>query len=455
MSDSPTKRCLFESLPTELLIEVLKGLPDLTSLDSILHASPVVYRILDECAVQVTDTILACDYKFVVSYHRHPCRTDEIHHGPHAVESGITCAAIRVMFYMMAAIRTSSLPVHSLADFHHRVCDPFWWDTTRNGRATVEYFMPESLPKDTPPKVVRSLIATYSRINWLSLDCLKLYLTRFESIRPSHPIMSRKALKKGGYRDGTMPPETKLEAFRDVRPAPVRQAGPPSWTEEQRVNRAFWRLQLLSDLKKAAANSLLAEWSNADIETLRDFDDAKLLGLYIPFHDPEPFSLSTWASQPEWQEIRTALDYLCSTHDQHWPDQVVLPPEHRHRRPRLSTMIQTHDEEVTTWPLPRHEVRGDKKLAKSSAACEAWDQLYSMIAYGEGCGGGAASFAPFLRLGFAFWSEERLRAHGLIGNANNLGYHSIWRFGSAWYNMTLAAGNKYEPERDCTLNEHY
>ncbi|KAK8040076.1 hypothetical protein PG993_008487 [Apiospora rasikravindrae] len=414
MADSRSRPCLFESLPTELLLQILSRLPDLTSLDSVLHASPTTYRNFDEYAVEITETILACDYNLVVSYHRHPCRTDEVHHGPHPIESGVTCAYVRVMFNMMAAIRSSRFPIHSLSEFCQEVVDPFWWKTTRCGRSTLGYFMPESLPKDTPPKVVRSLIATYRRLTWLSLDCLKLYMARFESFCPSRPAIGKKAFGKG-RRAGTI--QNNAEGLDQVPGQPVvtRSGGPPSWVEEQRATRAFWRLQFMYDMRRAARGSLLPTWPAEDVEQLRNCNQTQLLSLYSPVYDR--------GLRPEHEEIYSAAEYMQTAHGGRWPDEVVPASGSR------SSLLQVSRGELG-WPLPCHERRGDKKLAMPSPAVRLWPNLNRHLLWWD--------FTQGLRLGFAFWSDERLRARGLMGQPEALGEWAQFKYAYAWHSLAKA-----------------
>ncbi|KAK8093472.1 hypothetical protein PG997_000157 [Apiospora hydei] len=424
MPDSLIRRCLFECLPTELLLKILSGLPDLTSLDSVLHASPTTYRIFDRYAVDITETILACDDEIVVSYHRHPCRTDEVHHGPHPIESGVTCAYIRVMFYMMAAIRSSRFPIHSLSDFCQNVIDPFWWETTRRGRSTLGYYMPENLPQDAPPKVVRSLIATYRKLNWFSLDCLKSCLTRLESVCPSRPAMGKKAFRKG-RRAGTV--QNNAEGLDQVpgQPVVVLVAGPPSWVEEQRVSRAFWRLQFLYDMQRAARGALLPTACPAeDVELLRNYSQTQLLSLYgLPHpHDGDGYA----RLHPEIEEIYSVAQYLETAHGCHWPDEVVpttLPGS------RSRSLQVSRSGESGWWPLPRHERRGDKKLAMASPAVRLWPGLTRHLAGRE--------LAPVTRCaGFAFWSDERLRGRGLMGGQPEvLGDWGRFKYAFAWRSL--------------------
>ncbi|KAK8086033.1 hypothetical protein PG994_001007 [Apiospora phragmitis] len=410
MADPQSRRCLFETLPVEVHLNILKGLPDLTSLDSVLHASPKVYGVFAVYAVEITETILACDYKIVVSYHRHPARTDEIHHGPHPVESGITCAYVRVMFYMMAAIRSSKFPVHSLSDFCVKVIDPFWWRaTTRRGRATPGYYMPESLPRDTPPGVLRSLVATHRRLNWLSLDCLKFYLARFESIRPSCPAIGRKAFARG-RRAGTI--HLDAEGLDEVpgRPVVMRDGGPPSWVEEQRMTRAFWRLQFVYDLRKAARASLLPTWPAEDVERLRNSDQTQLLSLFMEHDIAYPRCI-------EKEEIDSLGEYMEVAHGCHWPDEVP-------------GSLQVSRAEW--WPLPHHEARGDKKLAERSLGVRAKLHLAWYLNWRD--------FERDVELGFAFWSEERLQAIGLMGQCRRLGVWAKFKYAYVWHSINSGGG---------------
>lgn len=66
---------------------------------------------------------------------------------------------------------------------------------------------------------------------------------------------------------------------------------PPSWIEEQRVTRAFWRIQIFHDPQKAAAASLL-NWPEEDIEELSS-GPLKLYGNFgfvLQLHGREPHS---------------------------------------------------------------------------------------------------------------------------------------------------------------------
>lgn len=57
-------RCLFEALPTEILIHILPPLTNLADLGSVLYASPTVYRIFDPYAIEIRQAILESGYVY-------------------------------------------------------------------------------------------------------------------------------------------------------------------------------------------------------------------------------------------------------------------------------------------------------------------------------------------------------------------------------------------------------
>lgn len=45
-----------------------------------------------------------------------------------------------------------------------------------------------------------------------------------------------------------------------LKPVVVQDTGPPSWVEEQRIFRSFWKVQLFNEVK-IAVDSSLVDWS--------------------------------------------------------------------------------------------------------------------------------------------------------------------------------------------------
>lgn len=83
-------------LPMEILLQILDHVSDITTLGSLIHASPAVYRILDDHNTihRLIDIICA---------------------------TGYTCGHTWVIFRICALIRSGKLPLSCLAEFQERV----------------------------------------------------------------------------------------------------------------------------------------------------------------------------------------------------------------------------------------------------------------------------------------------------------------------------------------------
>jgi len=201
-----------EDLAPELLLNIICRLPDLVSLDSLIRASPVISRLFNDYAVEITEAILS---------------------------SGYICGHIRVIVRIIALVRSGTLPIRDIREFTSRVAQEALRFRVRGSR---EGLSPEHLAKDTKPAIIRSILATARQLTWVSLDCLKFYLLRFRAIRPDHFVDKKFKFytKATESQDKTYIPAWQLrpkgQRFN------VQDVGPPSWTEEQRVTRAFWRL---------------------------------------------------------------------------------------------------------------------------------------------------------------------------------------------------------------------
>jgi hypothetical protein len=125
---------------------------------------------------------------------------------------------------------------------------------------TADAFLPESLPKDIPSVVLRSILVTAHRISLLTPNCLSYYLDQLQTIKPEVPVDGNFSYGGGRRRNAT---RKQPESRRLL----VEKLEPPAWIEEQRVERAIWRVQFFYDLKMAASQSLLS-WSTADRESL-------------------------------------------------------------------------------------------------------------------------------------------------------------------------------------------
>lgn len=106
----------FKRLPTEIIVDILLILDGLASLDCLLHASPVVNRIFDEFAVRVREAILYNGYG--------PFRKGLQTKGPNS-KPGTVCSFVPVQIYIVAMIRSATLPLCSLGEFVTYVVIPY------------------------------------------------------------------------------------------------------------------------------------------------------------------------------------------------------------------------------------------------------------------------------------------------------------------------------------------
>ncbi|KAG6009921.1 hypothetical protein E4U21_000692 [Claviceps maximensis] len=314
--------CL-EYLPNELYLEILFGISDIASLDSVLRASPKAYRLFDNHSVAITDAVL---------------------------DSGYTCGHIRVVFRIIALLRSGTLPIKSLEHFQERVLDESMQYRYRV-RASRTGLAPQKIAKDTSPEVLKSILATARHIHCLSHECLSLALGRLKAVEVEHLV------DKNVY--------TSILDFVSVsepRPATIKfeaqDSGPPSWVEEQRATRACWRLQLIYDLKRAAQRSQL-DWSEADVSKLTNIPaiipPSEMTGPNERYRSSRP-GLYNWyqsrytrddrfCDHAEFEEILTIIQHVRDQYGPESADKIAYG--------NLSCKdLNGHREIQREWPLP-------------------------------------------------------------------------------------------------------
>ncbi|KAK2616720.1 hypothetical protein QQS21_000332 [Conoideocrella luteorostrata] len=395
-----TMACL-ECLPAEIYLQIFVLVPDLVSLDSLLRASPVAYRVFDNHAVEITDAVL---------------------------DSGYTFGHTRVLFRIIALIRSGTLPISSLWDFRHRVLKPsmvYRWRV----RGCIGGLTPEKLDQNTTPAVIKSILATARHINCLALDCLAVLLARFRALQPEH-LADPTAIT---YQPWVRCAENGFSPLWESRPNAVRfqvtDLGHPSWGEEQRVLRAFWRLQLIYDLKRAATRGQL-QWSQTDLTDLeqvaaisppdwRQFDDVKIRLYEIPFGPSSLYDASMHriigeegsSVHPEIEEILSVLDYIGDAYGARFARTLAEGKQNY-------SVLNGPREIQRLWPLPG-PCKGKewKPIVYPSIGVNYNFRGLSIFAIPEKSAISSKrrvlSFDPYRRVGFAFWSNERMMSHGL------------------------------------------
>ncbi|RDW59247.1 hypothetical protein BP5796_12171 [Coleophoma crateriformis] len=186
----------FSSLPAPILVLILKHLPDFTSLDVLLHTSPVMSSIFDGCAAEIIED--------VASYNMSSCFRYILQH------AGSTAVANRT------------------------------WDNVAEFHSAQNWSNPT---KSLSISVLRRLVTSASNVEYLCHSFLRTHLDRIHSIKPTHFLH----------------PGTRVDPYAVTKYDPALagpqystpDTGPPSWVEIQRVLRASWRLLTYYELRFA------------------------------------------------------------------------------------------------------------------------------------------------------------------------------------------------------------
>ncbi|KAJ6786118.1 hypothetical protein PWT90_02474 [Aphanocladium album] len=374
-----------ETLPYELLLHVLCNLPDLTTLDSVLRASPAAYRLFDSgaCAVEIFECVLS---------------------------DGCVYDHIQVLMRQIALLRSGSRPfppgyteytswtvAPGIASFRRQVIEESLRHSSRQ-KASAAGFAPKRLHRDTEPCILRSILVTARRLTVISLDCIEFYLTGLAQLTSETDD------------------QTSLVA-----------ALPTGWSEEQRCLRALWRLQLIFEVKRAARRGTLG-WSKKDLKSLEGVaaisstEDDWWLGLQVSSfsqHWPgadcgERFFYHSAAHHdcyypdvmhPEKHEHATIMDYIRHARGQDFAtgvNQGTLCP--------TATMAGGDREVCRATEAPRPALGDRRKLIFASAVVQYYESARPCGACAE-LGGGAQilDIASLRQAGFALWSNQRLK----------------------------------------------
>lgn len=375
-----------DNLARELLLLIAFQIPDLVSLDSLIRASPAFYRLFNTNAVEMTEAVLTFGHT-----HRH----------------------IQVIIRIVASIRSSSLPAPSLQYFRSHATGEAMW---RRLTPSKDAISPLYLAKDTTSEVLREIMATNRKLTSLALDCLKFYLARFQTLKPDHPITE---VSLGAYRS-----TQNVQGQRFVR----NESGPPDWVEEQRALRAFWRIQLIYDLKQAASS---LSWSEADLVKLHEIHPMQMYQDYGFDYDSD-LRLGRHGEgepHPEYHEISSVYDYVRDVHG-----------EYAERASAFKPIPNAGGEVCREWPTAVPESSSWTGLTIASAACYFFH--YPLHQLGKTA---SIKFEWYRQWGFAFWTTRMYDA-GFLNNwrtehPNAPNRHSIYMF--AWESILPVEHNSF------------
>ncbi|CZR70294.1 uncharacterized protein PAC_20196 [Phialocephala subalpina] len=360
-----------EWLAPELLLPILKHLPDLECLDNLLGASPAAFRLFNIHGGEIFEAILT------------ECSNTNIIHK-------FTCALIRID----ALVRSSSLPpeINCLISFQnlvrhestpHRFNPPKWT------------LGPTKISSQVPTNVLREVLATHRKITCLTISCLSFYLRRFTPLRPSHLVDKTYRFINGATGASRSEYYPAWKENPALEPFPVVDIGHPTWVEEQRVFRAFWRVQLVHDMRASRAVPD-GQFLKLDGMSVVDFYDIPLQTL---IESPREPCFYQQVILLEHELIWSVVDYMAEDR------RTIEGPD----------FLRTRRD----WQIPTSQEPRDSKTMDdySSLTC---DLMYHISGWGHPMAGDASPiqhvpFVLFRRLGFAIWDEERLSKYGFYG----------------------------------------
>lgn len=192
----------FSKLPAEIALVILKAVPDLPSLCSLTRASRRMSLLSKECYIEVVEAVLALNY-------------------PPELQS---------LIRMLIEVRSNPSVVAEKLD-SVKALDDYLQDH-------INYSI-GSHPLDelsSQFSAVQAGLNSACHMQRLNMLFFKMHLTRIDNIDTSHHLdLSSRHLAL---------PDSHTEKLSDG----LVKCGPPSWTEEPRVNRALWRLLTVHEL---------------------------------------------------------------------------------------------------------------------------------------------------------------------------------------------------------------
>ncbi|EMD87138.1 hypothetical protein COCC4DRAFT_61887 [Bipolaris maydis ATCC 48331] len=337
----------FSRLPVELRIKILKLSPDLFSLRSLAHASPALGRVLDRYPLEILEVVL--DVTVSVETRR------------------LMSAVLKARFSRFPASLSEAQKVA-------KIDSPAITDEMRSVRL------------DRAAAAVRSMLTTAENVHAWSHACLEHLIRKSMELRPAtfvHPFHSSLSWERWG----------KVESHDDYIP---QYTGPPSWVEEQRVVKAFWRLQFLLELQGASNKSrLMTYWPAQEVDVLSKSspDD---------FYEMFPY---------QQDQTLTACDFFGGV-----TSGTITSVEAVHDNTHGLPTIRWTENTVPRWPCAEPlSFEINKDFFRQGQNCvdltpPSYHFQYLMSIphpEGESCLLGLP-FQPYRKYGFAIWDEKRM-----------------------------------------------
>ncbi|KAH0430060.1 hypothetical protein CcaCcLH18_08006 [Colletotrichum camelliae] len=344
-----------ENLPTEVLLQILAHVDDVHCLWNVITSSPASYRVFNQYSAEIFSQ---------------------------SISDSIITPQTQDIIRFVIQLRAGAHEKTGLDEIIRKIKDREAGIVLGKSEEAGYDFASRDVSRVPSLSVLRTVLSTAAQVHCLTRACIDHHLQQ---------LIDAKARGQLEWAPGD------------------ERARKPSWVEEQRVLRAFWRLQLIFELR-LAANTLRVQHTPGTRDWMDDFDIES-------FYDSSNSNLKV-----AYHEVMTAIKYV----------------RHLETGGRSSSGSKTDRLPQLTWPAKdikpsSSRVPTSSAMRRSSLVLPA-DGLWIVDSMSRGAHSPIkyAGFEPYRALGFAIWDRHRLADLGLAsppghGRVTGLGsYFSYW-----------------------------
>jgi hypothetical protein len=383
---SPPKHTqdLFGQLPSELLLKIVKDAPSVSSLWSITQASAIVAVLFKKYAVEIVDTVIANTV---------PIPTQGL---------------MRAVLRLRASSKESPCPFSleearqiSYRKHTGRNISEEEYENLKLTRASCRLHQGEL----GGFRSITEFPSLAHKIHMLVHQCVDRGIQRCLSMRPATVIEWK------GY-CSSCPLEKIRSCYEnsESRRYEPKAGGPPSWVEEQRTVRAFWRVELYLELKSASERGSI-DWSANDMQILRS---TSLSDFYV-------------VREFEREQILTVYDYVNELGGSYGSD----------RLPKLAEGSKFFDGCPTASPfgfsVNKNRYEQCESFLEKRPRSFAFQELMAQDSKNTPVPG--LPFQPYRKFGFALWDEKRMIDMGFSSGDGHQWLDRRAEYFFTWYSV--------------------
>ncbi|RAO68066.1 uncharacterized protein BHQ10_004078 [Talaromyces amestolkiae] len=367
-------------LPTEILIEIVKLLPNFSSLWALMSAFPRFEFLFLQLPFEIFDTFLEKETP--------PC--------------------IQALMRVALVTRIS----------------PSWFpdikDVTKHmsRHKTFDLYF-EALPQHIEEPhltskvafAVRDMVEVAHKIHAVAHACLEYYVRKSMTIKPERW-------------DASLPPFDHSQLGGQPQGLPIQPTptGPPTYEEEQILIRLLWRLQVFTDLRAAAKQDYLRHWSVDECGKVQTWNVDWLFHYFTPKSNREELFrtyIDSWNPYCEKEQFRSLMDFIVDITAAKTEYQPGLRELEAFMKDLPVDVYESGYHVTCLPPKPILEIRRgpitiddllpatlsiDEMVEKPPAGWRVYHQMTTDHRYYYS----GVPFEPYRKYGFAFWQAERM-----------------------------------------------